>query len=152
MREWCHRHGDVPRERPRRGRPHEQTLLAVCDRQLQIDARVDHVAVAERHLVRGQRGLAARAVGDDPVALVQQAALVDLRERPPHRLDVALIQRAVGVLEVDPEADPLGQAVPLLHVREHRLAAAFVELADAVLLDFGLGADAELFFNGELHG
>ena len=56
-----------------------------------------HVLVAERDLVGGERGLAARAVGDDLVALVQQPPLVDLRERPPHGLDVALIQSAVGV-------------------------------------------------------
>ncbi len=70
------------------------------------------------------------------MTLVEQTAPVDLRQRPPDRLDVALIERAVGVLEVDPEADALGQAVPLLQVGEHRLAAPRVELADPVPLDF----------------
>ncbi len=83
--------------------------------------------------------------------LVQQLAPVDLRKRPPDRLDVALVERAVGVVEVDPEADPLGQPVPLLQVGEHRLAAARVELADPVLLDFGLRFDPQLLFDGDLH-
>ena len=84
------------------------------------------------------------------MALVQQPARVDLRQRPPDRLDVALIERAVGVLEVEPEADPLGQAVPVLEEGEHRLAALGVELRDPVLLDLGLVVDAELLFDGDL--
>ena len=43
--------------------------------QLQEHARVDHVLVAERHLVRGQRRLAARAVRHDLVPLIQQPPL-----------------------------------------------------------------------------
>jgi hypothetical protein len=69
------------------------------------------------------------------VALVEQVLRTDLLERPPDRLDVARVERAVGVVEVEPEADPLGQAVPLLEELEHRLAAAVVELGDPELLD-----------------
>ena len=102
--------------------------------------------------MRGQGGLAAGAVGHDLVALVEQPALVDLRQRPPHRLDVGLIQRAVGALEVQPEADPLGQPVPVLQEREHRRPALGVEALDPhLLLDLGLGGDAELLFDGDLH-
>jgi hypothetical protein len=54
------------------------------------------------------------------------------------------------VLEVQPEADALGQRVPLLQEREHRLAAALVELGDAVVLDVLLGADAQLFLDLDL--
>jgi hypothetical protein len=86
------------------------------------------------------------------VALVEQAAPVDLRQRPPDRLDVALIERPIGVVEVEPEADPLGQPVPLLEVGEYRLAAARVERADPVLLDLRLRFDAELFFDCNLDG
>ncbi len=149
--------GDVARQRPRRRRPDEQAVVArratlAADGQLQVDARIDDVLVALRDLVRGERRLAARAVRADLVALVEQAAPLDLRERPPDRLDVALVERAVCAVEVDPEADALGQPVPLLEVREHRLAAARVELADAELLDFGLRFDAELLFDGDLDG
>ena len=83
--------------------------------------------------------------------LVQQPPPVDLRERPPHRLDVALVERAVGVVEVDPEADPLGEAVPLLQVLEHRLAALAVELLDPDdVLDLVLTVDPELLLDRDL--
>ena len=144
------RQRDVSRQRPWRRRPHEQLLLTARHRQLQVDARVDRVLVAERDLVGGERRLTARAVGHDLVALVEQAAPVDLRQRPPDRLDVALVERAVGVLEIDPEADPLGQPVPLRQEREHRLAALLVESRDPVLLDLRLVPYPELLFDGDL--
>ena len=100
--------------------------------------------------MRGERRAAARAVGDDAIALVEQPLGVDLLERPPDRLDVARVERAVGVVEVDPEADPLGQRPPLLEVLEHRLGAAAVELGDAELLDLGLVGEAELLLDGDL--
>src|SRR4029077_4580560 len=74
----------------------------------------------------------------------------ELPQRPPDRLDVVVLERDVGVVEVDPEPDPLGQPVPLLDVLEDRLAAAGVELVDPELLDLLLGGDAELFFDLDL--
>ena len=106
--------------------------------------------VALRDLVRGERGAAARAVGDDLVALVEPPVVPDLAQRPPDRLDVVVVQRHVGVVEVDPEADPLGQPVPVLDVAEDRLAAALVELGDPELLDLLLGGDPELALDLEL--
>ena len=135
-------------EGPRRRGPHEQLVAglqraAVLDhRQAHVDARIDHVLVAEGHLVTGERRAAARAVGHDLVALVEQPLVVDLAQRPPDRLDVRRVQRAVGVVEVDPEADALGQRVPVLEVLEDRLAAALVELGDPEFLDLLLVLDA----------
>ena len=94
-----------------------------------------------------QRG----AVRDHPVALHEQPLLPDLLERPPDRLDVLVRERVVGVVGVDPEADPLGQLVPLVDVAQHRLAAAGVELGDAEALDVVLVGEAELLLDLELH-
>ena len=88
--------------------------------------------------------------GHDLVALGQQALVEDLLERPPDRLDVVVVEREVGVVGVDPEADPLGQRVPLVDVAQHRLAALGVELGDAVALDVVLGVEAELLLDLEL--
>ena len=150
-------HRSVGDQRPRGRRPHQQLVprlqwcLRVDHSEAHVDTGVDHVAVAERDLVRGQRRAAPRAVGDHLVALVEQTLLPHLRERPPDRLDVARVQRAVGVVEVDPEADPLGQPVPVLQELEHRLAALRVEGGDPVLLDLRLGRDPELLLDGDLH-
>ena len=150
-----HRDRLVARQGPGRRRPDEQRLprlaaLAGEQREADIYGGVGDVLVAERHLVRGERGAAARAVGHDLVPLVEAALVPELAQRPPDRLDVVVLERDVGVVEVDPEADPLGQPVPLLDVLEHRGAAALVELGDPVLLDLLLGGDTQLFFDLEL--
>jgi hypothetical protein len=77
---------------------------------------------------------------------------VDLAQRPPDRLDVRRVERAIGVVEVDPEADALGQRVPVLEVLEDRLAAALVELGDPEGLDLLLVLDPELLLDGDLDG
>ena len=141
---------------PGRRGPDEQ-LVAALDRPAvlghrhpHVERRVDDVLVAERHLVARQRRAAARAVGDDLVALVEQALVGDLLQRPPDRLDVRRVQRPVRAVEIDPEADALRQRLPVLEELEHRRAAALVELGDAVGLDLVLGGDAELLLDRQL--
>ena len=134
-----------------RGPGQERDAGVVAQRKADVDARVDRVLVALRHLVRGERRSAARAVRDHLVALGEQALLPDGLERPPDGLDVVVAERVVGVARVDPEADPLGQLVPLVDVAQHRLPAARVELGDAVSLDIRLGGEAELLLDLELH-
>src|SRR5262249_30194747 len=56
----------------------------------------------------------------------------------------------VGVVEVEPEPDSLGQAVPVLDVTEDGFAAALVELRDPERLDLLLRGDAELALDLEL--
>ena len=150
------RDGVVAGQGPGGGGPDQHRLtgrLAVIseEREAHVDRRVDDVLVAERDLMRGERGAATRAVRGDAMALVELVVLEESLQRPPDRLDVVVVKRYVGVVEVDPEADPLGQAVPLLHVGENRFAAERVELGDAVLLDLLGRGDAELLLDLELH-
>ena len=98
----------------------------------------------------GQRRAAARAVRADPVVTDQQALVEDVLERPPDRLDVVGVHRPVRLGQVDPVAHPLGQVGEGVHVPEHRLAAARVELGDAVGLDVLLAGDAQLALDGHL--
>ena len=98
----------------------------------------------------GERRAAPRAVGHDLVALVEQTLVAQLAQRPPDGLDVARVERAVGVVEVDPEPDALGQRVPVLQELEDRLAAALVELGDPVGLDLVLVLHAQLLLDGDL--
>ena len=121
--------GDVAGQGPGRRRPDQQRLARLGpvlaeQREAHVYGGVLDVLVALRDLVRGERGAAARAVGDDLVALVEAVLVPELAQRPPDRLDVVVLEGDVGVVEVDPEADPLGQPVPLLDVLEDRLAAA----------------------------
>src|SRR5215217_1986565 len=63
---------------------------------------------------------------------------------PPDARYVRIVQRAVRVLHVHPEAEPLAHPLPVLHEAEHGLAAEAVELLDAVALDVRLAFEAEL--------
>ena len=116
-----------------------------------VDAGVDGaVLVAERDLVAGKRGLAARAVRRRPPRLVDQARVPERLEDPPAGLDVVGRVGAVGVAGIDPERDPVGQLLPLLDVGHDGFAAAAVELGDAELLDLGFRAEPELALDFEL--
>ena len=146
-----HRHRGVGHQRPGHRGPGEQRHTGlVAQRELHEHRGVDGVLVAHRHLVARQRGAAARAVGHDLVALREQPLVEDLLERPPDGLDVGVVEREVGVVGVDPVADPLRQAVPLVDVAQHRLAALGVELGHAVALDVLLGLEAELLLDLQL--
>jgi len=157
------RGGDVADQRPRRGGPHGQGdgragRRAQRGRRLRLEreAHVDRVfrdvLVALRDLVAADRRAAARAVRHDLVALIEQALVPDLPQQPPDGLDVLVVERVVGVAEVDPETDALGEAVPLLQVRGDALAAELVELGDAVVLDLLLAVDTEAALDLELDG
>jgi hypothetical protein len=108
------------------------------------------VFVPLRDLGVGQGGAAARAVRRDLVVLFEQAARVQLLERPPHGLDVARRHRPVRVGHVDPEPDALGQTLELADVALDRRAASFVELGDPVRLDVTLAGGADLFLDLDL--
>ena len=148
--------GGVGHERPGRRRPDDQLVAgpqrarAARHGEAHVDRRVLDVLVALRDLVRGERRAAARAVRHDLVALEQQVAVEHRLQRPPDRLDVARVEREVGVVEVDPVADPLRERLPVLQVLEHGLAALGVELGHAVALDVVLGVEPELLLDGDL--
>ena len=148
-------------QRPGRGRPDEQVgpgrsgsagVRAGGEREPHVDRGVGDGLVALGELVVGQAGAAAGAVRRDPVVLDQQAPLVDLLQRPPHRLDVLRVHRAVGLAHVDPAAHPVGHLLPEVDVALHRLAAARVELGDAERLDVGLAGEPELLLDRQLDG
>ena len=157
------RRGDVADQRPRRGRPHGQGDGRACRRaqrgrrlRLEREAHVDRilgdVLVALRDLVAADRRAAARAVRHHLVPLIEQALVPDLPQQPPDALDVLVVEGVVGVAHVDPEADALGEALPLLQVGGDALAAVLVEGGDAVVLDLLLAVDPQPALDLELDG
>ena len=154
----------VAHERPRGGRPDQQAggrvaeaepLAAVVgQREGHRDGRVVGVAVSLADLAGRERGAALGPPPHHLVALVQQAPVEQLLERPPHALDVVLAIRDVGLVQVHPEADAVGQVLPFLLIPEHGLDAGAVELGDAVLFDGLLAAiqDAKLLAHLDFDG
>src|SRR5690606_244825 len=129
----AHRERDVRGEGPRGRRPREEARARLArDREAHEDRRIVDRLVALADLARGEGRAALRPPPDDLVALVEQALLEHLRERPPLALDVALVEGHVRRVEIDPEADPRRHALPLLDVAEDRVDALPAEGLDAV--------------------
>src|SRR5439155_4312087 len=122
----------------------------LADGKTDVDRRIDDVVIAKGDLVRREGRAAARAVRDHLVALIEKSPIPNLPEAPPDGLDVVVRERHVRVVQIDPEADPLGQPVPVLDIGEHRLAAPLVELGDPIALDLLLRADPERALDLEL--
>ena len=129
---------------------HEPGVVRRLDREPHVHARVVDGLVPQRDLCIGQGGAAAGAVRRDLVRFLQQAPLEQRLQRPPHRLDVAGRHRPVGLVEVDPVADALGEPLELAHVSLDRLAAPLVELGDPERLDIALAGGADLLLDLEL--
>ena len=137
----------------RTGRRAVRHGLGLAHWEADVDAGVRRVfLVAERNLVRAEARDAARAVGRDLVALVDEALVPQALEHPPRRLDVRVLVGHVGVGHVEPDARALGHGLPLADVAEDALTAAAVELLDTELLDLLLTGDAELLLDLQLHG
>ena len=143
----CH----VRRQRPRRRCPGEERVIAVFGLEFDHGRALRDVLVALCHLMRGERRAAAWAIRDDLVALVEQALLPDLLERPPLRLDEVVLVGDVRVLHVSPEADDIGELLPHALVLPDGLAALLDERLDAVCLDLFLAVDADLLLDFELN-
>ncbi len=130
-------------------------LPLVGEREAHVGRLVGHrlVDVGLAQLMTGQGGPAPRAVRHDLDVLVEEPLVPEALQVPPHRLHVLGREGPVGGVDVHPEADPLGEGLPLVHVVAHRLATQPGELGDPhLLLDLPLGRDAQLLLHLDLHG
>ncbi len=151
-------HCGVRHQCPRRRGPHEELLGTIrprpVDREADVGAQILHIAVdvGLTELVARQGGPAAWAEGDNLHVLEHQPAVPQLAKVPPHRLHVVRRQGPVGVGGVDPEADAVGEPLPVTDVGVHRLPAALHELGDAVRLDLVLAGEPQTLFDLDLDG
>ena len=157
--------GRVRGQRPGRGRPDERQLGArrvltqflfetQANRHRVVGAVLVHVVV-HLELVIAQGRAVIPAVGQDAVALVSQALVVQLLERPDHRLGVGHVERLVVVLEVHPAGLSGDVLFPFLRVAQDGGTAGSVERLDTDTTftgDLGDVLDAELALGLELGG
>ena len=145
--------GAVAREGPGGSSPGEEVKLVFAD-HLELDAAgsVLDVAVAAGlvKLVGAEAGTGGGAVGLDGLALVEQALAVDILQKIPEGLDIAVVVGDVRIVHVDPVADALGKVAPLGGVLHNLLATGFVVLLYAYLGSYIFLGDAELFLNAKL--
>ena len=150
----AHHDAEVGRQGPGRRRPHERELAGLEPEPDGDGGVLTHLVdvVVHPQLVVRQRRLVVPAVGQDAEALVDEALVPQLLERPHDALHVLRVERLVVVLEVDPARLAGDVLLPLVGVLQHRRAAGVVEGLDAELEDLVLGLDAELAHRLELGG
>ena len=146
--------GEVGGNGPRRGGP-EHRIGVFLVAQLHghghggVLTILIHVGV-HAQLVRGKRRLILRAVRQHAVALICEALVVQLLERPHHGFHVWNVQRLVAMLEIDPTCLTVHVVLPLVGVLEHGGAAGIVELVDAHFLDLIDRIDAQFLLGFKL--
>ena len=144
--------GHVGGEGPRGGGPDEDLHLRVLHQGHEDeDGGIRSGAVALGHLVRGEGGAAAGAVGEDLVAAVKEPLFVDPLYRPPEGLDVVVRHGDIGVLQIDPEPHPADHLLPLADVEPHRLLTFLHELLHPVGEDLRLAFYPQLLLHLDLH-
>src|SRR5215212_2508468 len=97
-----------------------------------------------------QRRAAAGTVRHNLIALVEQIFIPEVFQNPPDRLDVVVGIGHIGILEIHPERNTIGEPLPILNISKYRLFTKFVELIDAVLFDLMLVVDPKLFLYFDL--
>ena len=143
----------VAGKRPGRGGPDQEVGIGMIDqRETDVDARVGHLAIALPDLARTEGRATLSPPPDDLVPLIEKPAVEEVLQRPPHAFHVAAVVGNVSLVQVDPEAQPLGQLLPLLHVPKHALLALADERLHAEGLDLFLGVNAHLLAHLDLDG
>ena len=144
--------GDVGGQGPGGGRPRKEISVLALDLEADYCRALLDGLVALSHLVRGQGGAAAGAIGDYLEALIKQTLIPYLLERPPDGFDIAVVIGDVGVLHIGPETDSVGEILPHSLILPNALFAELDERLNAVFLYLILAVDAEQLLDLKLDG
>ena len=143
---------DIARQCPWCRRPCQEIRVLVLDLEADDGGALLELLIALSHLVAGERSTAARAVGYDLEALVEQPLIPDLLERPPLGLYICIVIGDVGIVHIRPEADGLGEILPHALISPYALLALLDEGLQTVLLDLLLAVETQLLLDLQLHG
>ena len=110
------------------------------------------IGIVQAGLLIGQRSVLRPRVRQDAEALVDQALVIKLLERPHDGFHVVDIHGLVAVFKVHPAGLAVDVLFPLVGVLQHGLGAVFIELFQAHVLDLRLFSDTQLLFRLQLGG
>ena len=110
------------------------------------------VGIVQTGLLVGQRRVLRPRVRQDAEALVDQALVVELLERPHDGLHELRVHRLVAVFKVDPTSLTRDVVFPLVRVVHDGLCAVLVEALEAHVLDLRFVLDAQLLLCLQLGG
>ena len=146
-----HAERDVGGKRPGSCRPRKEISILGSRLKAHNCRAVLQGFIALRHLMRGKRCSAARAVRNYLEALIQKILVPDLLQCPPFGLNIIIIIGNIGMIHVCPEADLTGELLPHSLIFPHRLLALFDKRLDAVCFNLILAFDSDFLFNFQLN-
>ena len=147
----------IARKGPRGRRPDkkidvvEPRICAIVDQwEPNKDRRIGNAAVPLPDFAARKGGSPLSPPPDDLMSLVKEPLVEERLERPPDRFDKRLMERHIGVIEIDPEPEPFGQFFPLLCVTKDVLNTVVNERFDTVRLDLFLRVNPQFFTDFDL--
>ncbi len=145
----CH----VGRKSPRCGGPGKNiTVFAALYGKTDDGGIFLYRLVSLRHFVRGERGAAARTVGNYLMPLVQKSLFVHLLQSPPLRFDVLVVVRNVGIFHISPITYAVAHYLPFVLVLPHGFFALLYERLYAVIFYLLFAVKPERLFHFEFDG
>ena len=146
-----HTQGQVAGKGPRRGGPCQDIGVFSLGLKAGNGGTLLYILITLGDLMGGQRGTAARAVGNDLKALVKKALVPDFFQRPPFGFNIFIMIGYIGIIHISPEADLFGKILPHAFVFPYAFLTFFNERRDAVFLDLLLAVQAQKLLHLQLH-
>ena len=143
----CHVAGQCPGS----GGPCQEISILSDDLKPNYSGTLFHQLVALSHLMGGQRSTAARAVGNDFEAFVEQSFVPDFFQCPPFGLDKIVIIGYVGIIHICPETNSTGEVLPHTLVFPYRLFTFGDKRIKTILFDLFLTVQPQKFLYFQLH-
>ncbi len=99
----------------------------------------------------GQRRSAAGTIGNDLMSLIKQAFIPYLLKCPPHRFNIIIFIRNIGIVHIGPKSHPLTHFFPFLLVFPYAMFTPFYKRFDTVFFNLGLTVYTQLLFHFQFH-
>ncbi len=148
---WIYTECHIARQRPGRRGPCKKICVFAYYFETDDSRALFHRLIALCHLMRGQRGSAARTVGNDLKALIQQLFVPDLLQRPPLGLDKVVVVGYIGILHIRPESDNTGEIFPHSFVLPYRFLTFSDKGIQTIFLDLLLSVQPKKFLHLQLY-
>ena len=146
-----HAQGQVAGKGPRRGGPCQDICIFSLCLEAGNGGTLLYILITLSHLMGGQRGAAARAVGNHLKALVQKALVPNLLKSPPLGLDKAVVICYIGIVHIGPESNGVGEILPHALVLPDAFLTFLNERLQTVLLNLLFAVQSQLLLNLQLH-
>ena len=146
-----HTQGQVAGKGPRRSGPCQDICVFSLGLKAGNGGTLLYILITLGHLMGGQRGAAARAVGNHLKALVQKTLVPNLLKSPPLGLDKAVVIGYIGIVHISPEANGVGEILPHALVLPDAFLTFFDKRLQTILLNLLLAVQSQLLLNFQLH-